>query len=358
MKAFENIHLYPTPFTNETRVLRVTKSLVELGFFNSILVVASFLDESTSKEEQLDKNRSVLRIKSINKNGGFLAKLIYFCVWYFKVLLKVDGKKLKCINAHSISVLPLGVLMKIIYKARLVYDAHEIETETQEVKGIRRLFSKIIERLLVRYADIVILTSQGHADWYSKEYDNLDIKVVRNCPYIQNPKEENKDIFRNKFGISKNELIFIYQGALSKPRGVDLILNSFKEADKKKHIVFMGFGDLVTEIKHYSSSYPNIHFHEAVHPDRVFEYTRCADVGIHMMDDSCKNHLYALPNKPMEYMNSGLASIVTNLPTMGELIHSANSGWLLEPNDEEGLKNLVNSLTISESKNSLIYHFS
>jgi glycosyltransferase involved in cell wall biosynthesis len=256
-------------------------------------------------------------------------------------------------------VLPLGALMKFIYKSKLIYDAHEIETETQEVVGFRKIFSKAVERIMMNFVDITILTSQGHADWYARNYKGSNIEVVENFPYIKSHQEENQNIFRKKFNISEDDLVFIYQGYLSEARGVKLILDSFKEIDVSKHIVFMGFGDLKGEIEKTATEYPNIHIHESVVPDQVYNYTRCADVGIHMMDDSCINHLYALPNKPMEYMNAGLPAIVSDLPIMGALVRDARSGWLVKPNDQEAFKGIISSINREDiafkSQNSLAW---
>ena len=110
----------------------------------------------------------------------------------------------------------------------------------------------------------------------------------------------------------------------------------------------MGFGSNLDQLFLHASKYKNIHYHEAVDPNILHTYTSSADVGVHMMDDSCVNHLYALPNKPMEYMNSGLACIVSNLPEMSGLIRDANSGWIVPINDEAAFINVINSLTDHE----------
>ncbi len=345
MKIIENIHLYPSPFTNETRVLRITKTLVDKNIFKNILVVASQSNKSLLIEENIDSNRAVYRVPSNLVGTSFIFKIIFFFQWYLKALFYTKSSRPKCVNAHSLSVLPLGVIYKLIYKCKLVYDAHEIETETQEVVGLRRYFSKIVEKTLINFVDNIILTSPGHADWYLANYKRINVQVIENFPYKRRHGDESQDIFREKFSIPDEDLIFIYQGYLSEPRGVKLILESFKVIDVSKHIIFMGFGELKKEIIQESTRYLNIHFHEAVRPEEVYSYTRCADVGIHMMDDSCINHLYALPNKPLEYMNAGLPAIVSNLPVMGKLINDANSGWLVKPNDEEEFRGIIATLT-------------
>ena len=124
------------------------------------------------------------------------------------------------------------------------------------------------------FVDNIILTSPGHADWYLANYERINVEVIENFPYKRSLSEKSQNIFRDKFSIPDDDLIFIYQGYLSEPRGVKLILESFKEIDVTKHIIFMGFGELKNEIIQESIKYPNIHFHEAVKPEEVYSYTR------------------------------------------------------------------------------------
>jgi glycosyltransferase involved in cell wall biosynthesis len=110
----------------------------------------------------------------------------------------------------------------------------------------------------------------------------------------------------------------------------------------------MGFGPGVDRVREHEQRLPNIHYHPAVSPAEVSRYTCGADVGIHMMDDSCINHLHALPNKPMEYMNAGLPAIVSDLPEMGGLIRSAGAGWVVPVNDGAALRRAVLALDREE----------
>ncbi len=74
---------------------------------------------------------------------------------------------------------------------------------------------------------------------------------------------EKKDIFRETLQISKDKTIFLYQGGLSKGRGVEILLNTFKLLkDDKSVIVFMGYGPLEEYVKNISKEYTNIYFHQ------------------------------------------------------------------------------------------------
>lgn len=342
-----NVHVYPSQFVYETRILRITKSLIEDKVFDQIIILASLQNSNLPIREKIDDFRTVIRIPTLVNRAGLFSKIINMLEWNIRAFFLLRGKKIACINAHSLSVLPISALIKHKNNSRLVYDAHEIETETTETKGLRQRVSKIVERVLMKYVDVICLTSDGHANWYSRNFEDVVIRVVRNCPYIGGREAPAKDssLFRNRFSIPAQDLIFLYQGSISKPRGTDLIMRVFEKLPPSYHIVFMGFGPGVSEVKKFEAITPNIHYLPAVHPNDVSKYTSGADVGIHMMDDSCENHLYALPNKPMEYMNAGLPAIVTDLPEMGKLIKDARSGWVVPINDEGALYEVVLNIT-------------
>ncbi len=355
-----NIHIYPSPFTNETRILRITKSLHDKNVFNSILVIASQRDNPNLVEhEELDGCRRVWRVpsKAIANGKTFfrIVSTLEFSIRAFMYMIKED---IACINAHSLSTLPVAVLMKIIKKSKLVYDTHEIETETGQFSLFRRILSKTVEKVLIRFADAVALTSFGHEAWYKDTYDLKNLWVIRNCPYRRQVNTASKGtILRDMLKIGSEELLFIYQGAIAKPRGCEVILRAFARLPKNKHIVFMGFGSDLSFLLEYVSKYPNIHYLPAVPPGQVASYTSCADVGIHMMDNSCLNHLYALPNKPMEYMNAGIPAIVSDVPEMSRLIRDAEAGWVVPVGDCAALEELILSLDSEaireKSKNAL-----
>jgi glycosyltransferase involved in cell wall biosynthesis len=343
-----NVHLYQSPFLYETRILRITKSLASTGIFDKIVVVAALRNTEMKENEKIDDVRAVWRVPSRFKRRGLISKILITIDWSIQSFIFSKKMNLSCVNAHALSVLPLAVLLKFVKGCKLIYDAHEIETETTETKGIRKTVSKFIEKILIRYVDEVALTSDGHAEWYRQQYDLNNVWVIRNCPYKRQSNELVGNIFRKKFNIPDKDLIFLYQGAIEKSRGAELLMRVFSKSPKDKHIVFMGFGSILNLLQEYEIKFPNIHYHPAVLPDELVNYTVCANVGIHMMDDSCINHLQALPNKPMEYMNAGIPAIVSDLPEMGKLIRSSGAGWVVSVGDESSLEVLIVSLASDE----------
>ena len=54
------------------------------------------------------------------------------------ILYKYRKKNIEVVNVHTLGLLPIGVLCKIFFRAKLIYDAHEYETQTQGLKGSRK----------------------------------------------------------------------------------------------------------------------------------------------------------------------------------------------------------------------------
>lgn len=116
-----NIHVYPSPLTHESRILRITDALAGAGVFSRIEVVGVARADLPANEA-LDDKRTLVRLprKLFARSDGFVAKLLRTVEWSVRVLASLRGRRVACINAHSLSVLPLCVLAAKITGARLV----------------------------------------------------------------------------------------------------------------------------------------------------------------------------------------------------------------------------------------------
>ena len=109
------------------------------------------------------------------------------------------------VNVHSLALLPLGVFLKWAFKAKLIYDAHELESEVHGAKGIRKVGGKWIESILVKRADHVFVVSESISDWYSSTYGISRPTVVLNAPYSKKVSKNN--YFREKYGLRGDQFI-------------------------------------------------------------------------------------------------------------------------------------------------------
>ncbi len=341
-----NLHIYPSTFKHESRMLKETKSVADADLFDQVYIAAIW-EDGLEQHERLDEKRQVwrVRLRIDSQQSGLVLKVMRYMEWQARIFLRFRASCVRCVNCHSLPVLPIGLLFKMFSKSILVYDTHEIETETAGAVGIRRSLSKLVERLLIHFVDAVITVNESIAQWYRNEYGLKNVTTVRNIPYQQDGGAvSGVSILKSKFGIDDDEILFIYQGAFGHGRGIGILLDVFAKVDRRKHIVFMGFGEWESIIKEYERTYPNIHLQDAVRPQEVCRYTSGADVGIYPMENVCLNHFLSLPNKIFEYIMSGLPVIVSDFPEMGRVVDDARCGWKVAV-DRDALLSLITAIS-------------
>jgi glycosyltransferase involved in cell wall biosynthesis len=339
-----NIHLYPSSFQNESRIEKIAHSIEKCNVFTDIVLIGT-KETGVESARKIGENIEIRLFGISNYHYGIFYKMFVFIFWYISVLKYLLFKPIKCINVHSLSSLPLGVLIKMVKGCKLVYDTHELETETRSQSGFRKKFAKFIEKKLITFSDQVFVVSESIATWYQEQYNIKRPTVVLNVPCLTKQKKFN--IFREKFPIKSSQKIMIYQGDLSYGRGVEILLNVFlKRVNDNCVVVFMGNGDLREKIITASHKSNIIFFHDFVNPKNVYKYTSSADIGVALIENACLSYYYCMPNKLFEYAMSGLPVIVSNVYEMAKLVDSANNGVVTECIGEEcfeaAIKNILN----------------
>ena len=340
----KNLHIFYSPFTHESRALKQSKSLIDNSLFDEVIFAASWF-EGLDEYEQIDEKRRVWRVKLVIPEVPIIKRFRYF-EWMFRIFLSTCFSDVVVVQAHSLRALPVAALIKFLRGSKLVYDAHELETEVNELKPKRKVIYKLIEKYLIRYVDSLTVVSDSIADWYAEKYNITRPYVVRNIPFSHIPAITTNPVvsFREKFCVSEQSILFIFVGGFSKGRGLEIILDVFSKVDEDRHIVFMGFGGIEDTINEYVSKFKNIHLHPAVKPDEVISYTENADIGLSLTENLCLNHYFSLPNKVFQYIISGLPIIVSDFPEMGKLVDDYNCGWKVDV-DSDSLLKLINNIT-------------
>ncbi len=329
-----NLHIFWTPCTHESRLLKETLSLAEHRYFRSI-VIACVWEQGLPEHQPIDEIRTIWRVKLQSRRWPkvFAVQTLKYLEWMAKILYKCVFCRIDAVQCHSLAALPIGVVFKVLWRARLIYDAHELETETNGTHGLRKAVAILIERRLISFADAVIVVSDSIADWYQNRYNIRRPVVVKNIPTvpgIPDAGSQKSPSLKKLLRIKSDDILFLYQGAITKGRGIEAILNAFARVEKHLHIAFMGNGDLVDGVKRVAANHGNIHYTAAVPPQEVLCYTATADVGICFIENTCLSYYYSLPNKLFEYLLAGLPVIINNFPEQRKIIEQYGCGWIVE----------------------------
>ncbi|WP_323017821.1 glycosyltransferase [Castellaniella sp.] len=339
-----NIHITLTEFRNESRVIKETTSLVSLGLFNKVRVVALGADDLPERETVaagVDVVRIRLRTRHLPRNILFQA--VKFVEFFIRAMLQAYLFRPGVINVHTLALLPVGWSVKMLCGSKLVYDAHELETEVVWLRGVKQRVAKGIERCFIGSCSLVIVVSESIADWYQKEYSIKRPFVVMNSPRRIVPESSNK--LRRELNISDNQLIFLYQGGLTRGRGVKALMDAFKvRMDNNAVIVFMGYGELLADVVDASQQCERIFYRQAVPPRELLGWTSSADVGVSLIEPSCLSYLYCMPNKLFEYAMAGLPVMVSQTKDMADFVRKWNIGVVLSDMTPAGINLSVDQM--------------
>lgn len=341
-----NIHIVLNSFVFESRVLKESGSLTRSGLVSRCFVLA-LQGDGMPEHEEIDACREVWRINLRSRGWPadpfFIVKGIRYLELCWHILSFSVRNKVDLVNVHSWATLPLGFLVKILCGAKLVYDTHELETEAFALTGMTKWVAKLIERLLIRRADLVIVVGDAISDWYRKEYDIENVATVLNSPPRYERKESN--LLREELGISESRRIILYQGGLIRGRGIEGLLAAYSELkDDRFALVFMGYGALEELIWQYAAPGSGIYLQKAVNPGVVLDYTSSADVGVSYIDNPSLNDRYCLPNKFFEYISAGLTVIVNDAPEMARYVRNNSIGAVLGELSKESLADALEQL--------------
>lgn len=322
-------------FKNDSRVLKENISLQNAGYNVQVVALHGEGLEEFETVQRIPVHRIKLKSRLWSKHK--LIQLLKYIEFIYKVVKQYKSSDI--LHCNDLNALPVGFIIKQFFNnnIKVVYDAHEYEINDKPNQS--KLSIKLhyyIEKFLIKYADAVMTVSDAIANEYVKLYNIRKPALVLNTPPYQII--EKKDIFRETFGIAQDKTIFLYQGGLSKGRGIEILLEAFKTIDNANAvIVFLGYGPLENMIKETSKEYKNIYFHQAVSPDVLLDYTSSADFGIATIEDTCLSYRYCLPNKMFEYLMVEIPVIVSNLYEMKGLVEKHEIGVVAEENTPIGL---------------------
>jgi glycosyltransferase involved in cell wall biosynthesis len=329
-------------------MLRISKSLAENDLFDEIHIIALY-EEGLKQVEILDERRIVFRIKNVfhTTNPKSYIRYLTLLEWNLRIFFRYLFCKVVSVNPHSVPALPVSYFLKVFKRCLLIYDTHEIETEQYVGNGITKKISKFFERSFINKVDHIFVTSDGYGSWYRNAYDFNRVTVVKNYPYRRDLDFDHGSIIRKRFNLESDDIIFIYQGLIAFGRGLELLLEVFRNISAKKHLVFMGYGPQAELVRELSQTISNIHFLPAVKPEEVFKYVMGVDIGFCLIEDSFISYRYTLPNKLLEGLNVGVPVIVSDFPDMSAVIREYDAGWVIDVS-VPALQRLVQTLTREE----------
>ncbi len=117
--------------------------------------------------------------------------------------------------------------------------------------------------------------------------------------------------------------------------------------------MIIGQGDVEKELKELTRSLglaEKVTFTGRISPDKLFDYTVQADLGISLEEDLGLNYRFALPNKVFDYIQAGVPVLVSDLPEVKSLVLQYGCGHDQQCQNAAELGALFNHILSDEAK--------
>ena len=275
-----------------------------------------------SNKTEIKKNISLIGLQNNYKSGFFK-----FYRW-FQMIKKISLDSYSSVIASDLYSL---VGLRLSSKSFVVYDLRDFFDELPSLKNkpFKKIIWKTVEKKCLPFVKTIITTSNKDKEVIKKKFKaftHLQYYTIYNYPLLCNQKKNN--YLRSKFNINPNNKILIYQGVIEKGRGVGLLIKIISMV-RGCACVIVGSGPDLLFFKQVVSSLSLKHkvfFHKKVPYVDLLKITLSADVGISFIRPTCKNNIYALPNKIFEYSICGLPVLSSNMPSITTTIKKYNLG--------------------------------
>jgi glycosyltransferase involved in cell wall biosynthesis len=255
------------------------------------------------------------------------------------ILVPALKQKADIYHFHAVELIPAGLILKLIFRKKVIYDIHEDFPSMMLLKYwipkiLRRIVSKAVywaEQISTRIFNGIVTADPFVLNAFPHVPSNRKM-VFYNFPLLE--------IFK---GLSSNQLEkshdIVYLGGISEERGIIILIKTIQQlvlSGLKPHVLLIGyFYNAKSEeavkkeiIKCQLGEYFDIRGripHKEV--PRLLSRARIGVVPLQPVPKFLKN----IPSKLFEYWACGLPVVVSDLPPIRLFFKNNEYGFLVDP---------------------------
>jgi glycosyltransferase involved in cell wall biosynthesis len=249
-------------------------------------------------------------------------------------------KKADLICAIDLDTIVPCYLISKIKGTKRVYDAHELFCEMKEIVSRPSVYKiwKRIERFTVPKFRYGYTVNQFIADEFRKMYGS-DYEVIRNMPVLKEitiPQRKDRYIF--------------YQGAVNEGRSFETLIPAFKDIDVP--LLLAGDGNFMKQAialvkeNHLTGK---IKFLGKLTPEKLYEYTIHAWIGVTLFEKTGISNYYSLANRFFDYLHACIPQLCVEYPAYIDLNKNYNIAVLIKDLDSESIARALNRMLKDDS---------
>lgn len=290
-----------------------------------------------------DKNETVpLPFGHVRLHCFFRKKAFFYAEFNIRLFFYLIFSMQDIICANDSDTLPACSLAAWLKKKILVFDAHEyfIEVPELEKRNLVRMIWHILTKVFIRKSKLCYTVSQSLAKELSKVY-HKKFEVIRNVPSLD-------ETVSNEYQNQKGQYI-LYQGAVNKGRGLEMLIDAMEEIDLQ--LIIAGGGDILDELKRRAEEKKldqKVIFMGYLMPEEIKPLTKNAFIGYNLLENYSKSYYFSLSNKFFNYMHAGIPSLSNDFPEYRMIIEQLQCGLLVDL-EKNAIVNAVKKLQQDET---------
>jgi glycosyltransferase involved in cell wall biosynthesis len=316
----------------------------------------------SSSRKWYDEAREVLdgkaKIISVElKSGGFPSQIKAFMFLFLgivKGIQIVKNYKIDIIHGRSNKPSLIALVLKILFKKKVLFDNRGlVSDEIDRKKVIRIKIEKIIEKILLKYSDAIVVVSKVFKDYIISNIDHKKISgsnifVIRNSFSAKRFKflPEIRDQQRKQYNLS-DKLVMVYSGPSIGWQRFDVVLEVFKKL-KQLHansfFLVISYDPVIKQMTENAGISKSDFAVFNLQAGEVNKFLLMGDFGI-ILSDKAPRRLVSAPIKFGEYLASGLpVLLMTKIGDTEEIVRKYGVGVLVENEIElltDGLEKII-----------------
>ena len=282
---------------NDRRMHRICGSLYNAGY------AVTLVGRNLKKSKPIHfRGFEQLRLSCFFNQGK-----LFYIEYNLRLFLYLLFKKTDIICAIDLDTIAACTIAGKIRGKKLVYDAHEYFTEVPEVmhRPMVRNIWKWVEKTFVPKMDTCYTVSQSLAELFEQKYGKKFFLIMNAPPLKQDGEEQKQD--QDKF--------ILYQGALNKGRGLEILIESMKQLPLR--LLIAGEGDLSSSLRQRVVAQgleDKVVFLGMLSPEELEILTPKAFLGYNLLENLGKSYYYSLSNKFFDYIHACVPGLSNSFP--------------------------------------------
>lgn len=296
---------------------------------------------------QYEKNDSIdgVRLIALPKAKNRFYRMFGITTRAFWLALK---QRSDVYHFHDPELVPVGLLLKLLTRKKVVYDVHEdVPKEIMQkhylpkiMKNFMPVLCRYVQNWSSRFFDGIIAAGEDIAESFTNSHVRNKVITLRNMPPVEFVEACNGS--NGKLG---NHIIYV--GGLSTERGIRELVEALNYVKSDVRLFLIGtFEDNKFESEIRKIANEKVQIVGRISYQEVPNFIKAAKIGVICFYPE-PNYLDCLAgrnNKLYEYMAGGLAIIGSHFPRWKEVIEGGSFGITVDPKNPKSIASAIDYL--------------